>query len=143
MDKCNALNLLKSSKIKSTQQRLMILNQIITIGGPFNAGRLYKKMKIKIDLATIYRVLSVFKDAGIIREVVHQEDMLYYELSCIHNPIHPHFICDMCMEISCLPPLKARDTALLSNYAPKFNIKGLAINFNGLCKKCNLKKRKN
>ena len=136
MEKCDPKKLLKSGNIKITSQRISILNEIIKLEKPFNANDLYVILKNKIDLATIYRVFGIFKESGIIREVAHKGDVLYYELSCIHHPVHPHFICDNCRSIICLKELQSKDSTALSRYTKELTVRDISINFNGLCKKC-------
>jgi len=91
MDKCKPESLLTAKNIKSTKQRIAILDLIISIETSFCANDLYDKVKREMDLVTIYRNLQILFEAGILREVMNKSDRQYFEIACEHNPVHPHF----------------------------------------------------
>ena len=89
-----------------------------------------------VDKATIYRNIKSLTKKEIIREIKNSKGIGYYEIACnIHNPIHPHFECEMCKKIFCLKALSAEDTINLSKYSD-FEIKNIEIKFSGICNKC-------
>lgn len=135
MDKCKAVSLLSEKKIKVTKQRLTVLELIILKDSLFCANDLFNELKNDMDLVTIYRNLILLSREGILREVMNKNDRRYFEISCIHNPEHPHFFCNSCNKIYCLKSKK--------NYMPKkintddnFIIYETILQYNGICPSC-------
>ncbi|MBN1500484.1 MAG: transcriptional repressor [Spirochaetes bacterium] len=136
MDKCDSAVILKQNGLKVTQQRLLLLDAIINTDKIFSALSLQDKVNDNMDLVTIYRILTVFLENKIIRDVISKDTTRFYELSCIHNPVHPHFVCRKCNNIICLNSLK-------NGYMSKFKeitgdniVENVIIQFTGICSKC-------
>jgi len=70
MDKCSAKNLLIENGLKLTSQRELLLDTIINSDSIFSAISLQEKVNASMDLVTIYRILTVFLNKNIIREVI-------------------------------------------------------------------------
>ena len=136
MDKCDAATILKQNSLKLTQQRLLILESIINSEKVFSTNSLQKKIRNSMDLVTIYRILSVFLEKKIIREIASNETTRFYELSCEHHPVHPHFICKKCKKITCLGAIDNKYIAGLKKYSEDNLIEDIIIQFTGTCKKC-------
>lgn len=136
MHKCNAKKILKENNLKITKQRLIILNEIIRTDTIFTANTFYKIYKNEIDLVTIYRILNIFLEKNIIREIPNTEEVKKYEMACMHNPVHPHFYCNKCKKLFCLDELKQSDINTLKKYAMKYMIENIGIQLSGLCSKC-------
>lgn len=130
--------LLVKNNIKVTNQRIIILNEIIKSKKPFNAINLFSKIKTRqiIDLATIYRVLILFKDKQIIREVMNSDGEQYFENSLSGNPVHPHFLCEKCHKISCLDADIPKYLQSSSNFPKEYIIKNISVNVKGICNNC-------
>ena len=137
MEKCESRDVLKRMKLKVTRQRVILLDEIINMESTFTANSLYEKVKDHMDPVTIYRVLNIFKENNIIREVLSNDETKIYEISCIHNPIHPHFYCRSCKKLFCLKELKQEDYLIFKKYSKKFLIDDISIHISGLCDKCN------
>lgn len=136
MDKCNALELLKKHNLKSTRQRITLLNTILEIDSVFSAKTLFDKLEDKMDLVTIYRILEALQTKSIIRDVLSPDESKLYELSCKHNPVHPHLKCSECEKILCLEELDEDFYTKLVNEYPKYLIEDITIQFNGKCPVC-------
>ena len=54
-----------------------------------------------IDKSTFYRTMQSFEAAHIINGIESDEGKRYFELS---ETVHPHFVCQTCHSVSCLPP---------------------------------------
>ena len=90
----NALELLKKSPLKATNQRLNII-KLLFKNGPthFTAEEVHHEVnrkKIKVSLATIYNCLNQFKDYGIVKVVKISSDKVYFDTNTID---HHHFYC--------------------------------------------------
>ena len=130
--------LLVKKEIKVTNQRIIILNEIIKWKKPFKAIDLFSflLMHQNIDLATVYRVLTLFKDKQIIREVIISEGEQYFENSLTDNPVHPHFLCEKCHKISCLDSAIPKQMLSSSNFPEDYIINDISVNIKGICSNC-------
>lgn len=136
MDRCRPETLLNHSNIKITRQRLTVLGLIVSIDSSFSANDLHEALKGRLDIVTIYRTLQLLCERKILREVMNCDDRQYYELSCEHNPVHPHFYCNLCRKIYCF---KAVRTGLPArNIVPEKNfiIQEAVLQYNGICPSC-------
>lgn len=136
MDICRPETLLNLGNIKITRQRLMLLGRIISIDSAFSANDLYEKLEDRIDLVTIYRTLQLLCDRKILREVINRDDRRYYELSCIHNPVHPHFYCSSCRKIYCIKAPHPGRLARRSGLEKNFIIHETQLQYSGICPSC-------
>lgn len=135
MDKCRSESLLGEKGIKITKQRITVLDLIISKDSSFCANDLFADLKGKMDIVTIYRNLQLLCGENIIREVMNRGDSQYFELSCIHNPVHPHFYCSSCRKIFCI---KSNSGSHLKR--PKldnnFIIHETILQYSGICPSC-------
>ncbi len=136
MDNCKSDSLLCDKKIKVTKQRITILDLIISKDSSFCANNLFDELSGSIDLVTIYRNLQLFCAAGILREVVNKCDRQYFEISCEHNPAHPHFYCNLCRKIFCMKSKNSSDYKAKKNIKDNFIIQEMVIHYSGICPAC-------
>jgi Fur family transcriptional regulator, ferric uptake regulator len=136
MDKCRSGEILKSNGLKITKQRTDMLNSILKTDSIFTAYDLADSFQKKIDFTTIYRFLLILKEKNIIREIAHKENFHYYELACVHHPLHPHFICKKCSKIYCLSPLGKKSIKVIEDTYGDINISEVDLNLSGFCTKC-------
>lgn len=140
MEKCKSVDLLKSHKLKATKQRIELLDTILNLKKRvFSPKELTSPSGLTMDQATIYRILSQLKTNGIIREVLTSHDDKRYEISCIHNPVHPHLHCQKCYEIICLDQLSENSINLLKNLYKEIEIDKISITLEGICENCSSK----
>ncbi|MFP4333297.1 MAG: Fur family transcriptional regulator [Campylobacterales bacterium] len=129
--------LLNSVGIRYTDKKALILKKIEELHYDFNANLLHKEVAktTKIDIATIYRTLSSFKQKGLIREFLSSEGVVY---EYVNSPkkVHPHFECKSCKNTICLDTLSFEDGMYLSTLAKGHNIKHVSITFSGICQEC-------
>ncbi|HPO49120.1 MAG TPA: Fur family transcriptional regulator [Spirochaetota bacterium] len=136
MDKCDAKSLLTKNNLKLTKQRIILLETIIDSEKVFSAASLEEKVKKNMDLVTIYRIISVFLENKIIREVFSNDAVRFYELSCEHNPLHPHFFCKKCGKLYCLNSIDKKHFSNLIALYPDYSIEEFSLQFSGVCSKC-------
>lgn len=136
MNKCNASNLLKTNGLKLTKQRVRVLEIIISKEGIFSATDLFNNISREIDLVTIYRILSLFKEKKIIREILSNSESKKYEMACIHNPIHPHFSCRVCGKLYCMDAVESNLIPSLQAYCKDYILEDITIQLSGICSSC-------
>jgi Fe2+ or Zn2+ uptake regulation protein len=89
-----------------------------------------------IDKVTVYRILSLFRQRGIIREISSANGANYFEMASLENPLHPHFNCRSCGAFTCLAPLPFTQAPELILSKDDYSIDHIEINISGLCACC-------
>ncbi|MBN2468104.1 MAG: transcriptional repressor [Deltaproteobacteria bacterium] len=137
-EKCNPNEILAKKGIRATGKRILILEELIKDGALINANRLHKKLSrfASIDLVTIYRVLNLFRDHGVLRSVKEENRSELFELACQHHQLHPHFCCKECDETICLEPLNFDALKSLFPMAEGYEVDNLKVTFSGTCPTC-------
>lgn len=135
MEECDAVLLLQKHNLKMTNQRLLILNELIKANTFFSAQSLYPLFENEMDLATIYRIITTFQKKDMIREVAVKDGVRFYELICTHRSAHPHFLCNQCNNMFCLE-IDITKILKLKNITTAHKIKDASLLLNGICEKC-------
>lgn len=94
---------------------------------------LVKSKKKSIDKATIYRILTSFKELGFVHEINLGDREARYELQ--HEKHHHHLICENCGSID---DISLCEDLLLNEVQKQssFKVKKHSLEFFGTCKKC-------
>lgn len=132
----NYVNLLKENGLKSTFQRVQIL-EAISMCGHKDIDEIYNdvvKLHPTISLATVYKNLIIMKDSGVLCEVSISGKKSKYE---IRKDSHLHLICTHCSSIEDYPIEVSFDNIIkLQN----FELEKKEINLYGKCSKCHSQK---
>lgn len=135
--------LLKKYGFKTTKQRLAVVSVFMDGCNPLSPEEVYKKVAKKdtLDLATVYRTLSAFEKAGILKRVDIRNGSAQYELVQGNNHHHHHIMCTSCGAIEGFavcniePVLKSA-----AKVSKKFsNISDHSLELYGVCKGCDKK----
>ena len=134
----DALLTLQKAGISKTSQRLAVLDILLAATTPLsvNAIRQALETKANIDKVTVYRILSLFKQHRIIRELASAGGANYYEMAALENPVHPHFNCRICGAFTCLAPMPFTKAPELILSKDDYSIDHIEINISGLCACC-------
>ena len=92
-----ALEMLRRQGHRITPQRVLLLSVVAENGGHVSVDEVFRQAKEAhnyMDLATVYRTLRLFRDAGIVTEV-EIGDRLHYELT-LPWELHHHMVCRDC-----------------------------------------------
>jgi Fur family ferric uptake transcriptional regulator len=132
-------SLLKTSGLKTTQERLSILEVLSKSKKPLSIKSIKESLKkTPVDQATIYRTIETLIGKQVIRPVNFQHDHNHYEI--IDNSHHHHLICEKCGKVvdisSCNTNSLEQKIKQIGNFA---TINSHALEFFGLCKSCNKK----
>lgn len=126
----NIKKILNSSNLKTTPQRLAIL-QAIENQGHASIEDIYEKIKEnfpRMSLATIYKNIATLKKEGIITEVCLNQK-IKYELA---KNEHAHFICKICEKIFDIP----LNDKILKDIETMYPYTQKMIYLYGICDKC-------
>ncbi len=119
-----------------THQRLVLYQALMQMTDHPNPEQIFERVRLElpsISLATVYKTLHAFLEAGMIREVSPFHGSLRIEPDVEH---HHHFICIQCHDIIDLAP-NGVDMSPLKNSVPDgFHIEQVAMEVRGLCRRC-------
>jgi len=128
---------LKSKGLRFTPERQVVLEEILSSGDHFEAEdlliRIRKKGK-RISKATIYRILPLLIQCGVIRKAIYNEKHMHYER--LGRKHHGHMLCKNCGDIIEFSDKKIQE--LLDDICRKyhFDAKDQKLEITGLCQKC-------
>ena len=134
----NAVFTLQKAGISKTSQRLAVLDILLQATTPLSVNTIRQSLETKasIDKVTVYRILSLFRQRGIIREIASAGGANYFEMATLENPLHPHFSCRNCGAFTCLAPLPFTQAPELILSKDDYSIDHIEINISGLCACC-------
>jgi Fur family ferric uptake transcriptional regulator len=92
---------LKAKDLKQTRQRKLIVEELLLLNEHVDADRLYQIMAVKdagIGLATVYRTLTMLKEAGLVEEQKFTDGRALYEI-LDPDSHHDHLVCIECGKI--------------------------------------------
>ena len=106
LNKEDARSLLKDFGLRATGPRIAVLKILSTAENALSYSEVLHQLgDTDWDPATIYRNLIKLKDVGIAVIVSRAEGISRYALKKAEEDTHkhPHFVCDDCDKVSCLP----------------------------------------
>lgn len=134
---CDAAKVLKSSGVRATPARVVLLEALHSRRGLFTARELHANLPAKgPDLVTVYRFLALLVKVNLVREVAGTDGVSYYEMACSHNPVHPHFECLDCGRLFCLPLFREEDSDRVRAYGTGHRVECVSVVFRGTCAEC-------
>ncbi|MBC7418273.1 MAG: transcriptional repressor [Pedobacter sp.] len=130
--------ILADNNLKQTRQRLMVLDEIIGRDWALSQPDLEKKLGNEIDRVTLYRILNVYEEKGILHKVIDSNGTTNYAIcstECTtnqHHDEHLHFNCINCKKLYCL------NVEIPQINVPKnFKADSFSLISYGTCEKCN------
>ncbi|HON59330.1 MAG TPA: Fur family transcriptional regulator [Smithella sp.] len=134
----DVLQMLQNARIPKTAQRRAVLELLLTATRPLSAMAIVQKLKARsrVDKVTVYRILSLFRARGMIREIPSSDGTLYFEMAMSNNPQHPHFNCRICGSFTCLEPASITQEHPALSIPDNFRVDNIQINISGLCATC-------
>lgn len=131
------LEKLKLSGKRITSQRKTMVLEILRFDTPFSAEELFFSLKkTDIDLATIYRSISVFIEMGVLIKVDFSDGVSRYEYSPDNgHHHHHHIVCTDCKSVErvkiCLVEKQEKEIEKMG-----YSQVSHKLEFFGLCKSC-------
>ncbi len=93
--KNNLTTILRENGFKATPGRVSLLKVLKGSVKPISVEEIMKKMKSKLDLATIYRALKEFEKSKMVARLNLSEDFSVYEF-LVGRSHHHHLVCCDC-----------------------------------------------
>jgi Fur family ferric uptake transcriptional regulator len=99
---------LRDAGLRATAPRLAVLRSLSAATGPVSHGEVAGDLAGEgWDRATVYRNLIALTDAGLLRRTDLGDHTWRFELqreqAAGEAIVHPHFLCDACGDVTCLP----------------------------------------
>jgi|TARA_B100000315_G_C14566337_1_gene583137 Fur family peroxide stress response transcriptional regulator len=129
-----SLKILKKHNIRVTQQRIEVYKLILKTDKYLTAEEIYKTIREKvpaISLATIYSILDVLKEKGLIKQI-----RIKFNKSCFGTAknFQHYFLCKACGRIFDVGMLPC--SVLMNKKVDGHSIEELQGYFYGICKCC-------
>jgi Fur family peroxide stress response transcriptional regulator len=132
----------RAAGVKLTQQRLVILNEVLQRRDHPNAEMVYRAVRRKlpsVSLDTVYRTLWFLHDLGLVEALGSGIGNLRFDTN---SQLHHHFICVRCGAIHDFEDEGFDQLAIPQAAAVFGRIKKAQVEFRGLCKNCKKNERK-
>jgi len=128
--------MIRDVKLRATASRVAVLKLLYGTSAPTSHPEIYEAMRSDgWDRATLFRNLVDLTNAGLLRKRDLGDRLWRYELAGIEaNDEHPHFLCTVCGDVSCLPEIAV---SMPNGAGPRSLRKGqVEIQFRGTCDDC-------
>ncbi len=127
--------LLRDNGLKATKGRVEVLRLFFKAGRPLAQKQIMEMLRLKLDRASVYRILNAFTGAGIIHMAFVDGRHRVYELpgKCSGRNCHPHFSCRGCGMTACLEDFKVYYKGALGK---GFVAERQKVLIEGLCPNC-------
>lgn len=128
---------LNEAELRATPARISVMRLLEASSTPVDVRMIMNhldKENIETDPATAFRIINMFTEKGLVKQISFNEGKFRYELA--NQKDHHHLICEVCGRIDdisdCAIP------ALEKNIQKKkrFLVKNHSLEFYGLCKDC-------
>lgn len=129
--------ILQTVSLKSTPARVGVLDFLANNKMPVDVEAILgflQERDIRVDKATVYRVLDIFYQKGLVHRFEFQEGKFRYELAGRRD--HHHLICEQCGRIEDVSDCGIGALEKEINQKKGFAVKRHALEFFGVCKSC-------
>lgn len=135
-------NYIIKNKLRNTEERYFVLEEIIALNSHFTTQELYEhvKTKFQISRASIYNIIDLFIDASLIVRHPFPGREIEYELRQ-RAITHHHKICTKCGKVKEFTDLKI-SKAINKREFTAFDTEFHMVYLYGLCKKCRPRNKK-
>ncbi len=128
------INIIKSSNLKLTKARETIIEILSNTKLPITAEEIYNLTNKTINLATIYRNLSLLTHKQILNRTIYEDGKMYYELS---SSIHRHcLVCNICHNIIPIDGCPIENISKDVTKKTGFLITSHVLELRGICPDC-------
>lgn len=136
MTRDSARDLLREAKLRVTAPRVSVLCALAASRTALSHTEVLELLgDTDWDQATIYRNLVKLRDAGIAAVVSRADGIARYALADAHDAHrHPHFVCDDCGRVACLPAELSESMVVDGPWAS--SVRSATIQLRGACPDC-------
>lgn len=120
-----------------TPQRKLILGILARAEDHLDAHDIYERgrhLAARLSLSTVYRTLTVLKEAGVVRELHLDGEQHHYELD--DKEEHVHLVCLQCGQVLEVDSSAFTEAAMAAGKSHGFEIASEAVELSGYCADC-------
>ena len=128
---------LNDANLRATPARLALMKLFETSDQPIDVQTMIAyldKKEIKTDPATVFRIVNMFKEKGLLHTIQLNEGKFRYELSS--KPHHHHFVCEQCGAIQDISDFSIKAVEKEIQKQRGVTIHNHSLEFFGLCSHC-------
>ena len=133
------VDLCRERSIPLTHQRRVIFESIVDRKDHPSADQIYDSVRVElpqISRMTVYRVLDLFVELGVISKVCHPGVTIRFDPT---TEAHHHLICLQCSKLYDLENPETYAIDLPDTGKLGFEVRDYAIQFRGVCEECRRK----
>lgn len=137
MNKDKARALLKAHDMRATAPRLAVLMLLAQVDRPLSHSEVLEQLgQTDWDQATVYRNLVKLKQAGVAVVASQAGGIDRYTLSSPEDDghRHPHFVCESCGKMACLPTKLTSSMHMDGPWAA--SVQQAMVQLRGACPEC-------
>jgi Fe2+ or Zn2+ uptake regulation protein len=130
---------LRAARKRITPQRRLVLDILAETRGHLNAYDIYergRRQDASLSLSTVYRTLSILKEAGVVHELHLDQEHHHYELGSEDE--HSHLVCLRCGQVIEVDSASFVEAAVAAGEAHDFEIASTQVELAGYCANCRL-----
>lgn len=132
--------LLRTAGLRRTPVRVGVIDALRSSARPSSVQDLLTRLPAGTDAVTVYRTLKTLIDHELARRVRGEDRGWLFE-SAAAGPAtthaHPHFVCDSCGTVECLPDVAMRTPVPTSaKLAEGYEVTKQEVTLHGVCPKC-------
>jgi Fur family ferric uptake transcriptional regulator len=135
--KHNCKDELNEVELRATPARLAVMNLLERAEEPLDIQRIKKHLDYKnidTDPATVFRIINMFMEKGLVKQISFNEGKFRYELAT--KPEHHHLVCTACGKIESFSDCAIHELEQDIQKRKGFTVTNHALEFYGLCKNC-------
>lgn len=128
---------LNEAALRATPARLALMKLLETANTPLDVQSMIsflEKQHIKTDPATVFRIINMFTDKGLVKQIQLHEGKFRYELT--NKPAHHHLVCEHCGSIEDISSCNIAALEKEIENKKQFTVTNHSLEFFGICKQC-------
>ncbi|HVP55434.1 MAG TPA: Fur family transcriptional regulator [Candidatus Eisenbacteria bacterium] len=129
-------HLCRKHSLAATHQRQKIYQTLVSRPGHYSPEEIYVRVKQdlpQISLATVYKNLKTFVQAGMLRDVSHHQGPWRVDAN---TAPHHHLVCTRCHSITDIGLDRLEPVKLRGRLPAGFRIEKFSVEIEGVCKAC-------
>ncbi len=131
---------LNQAELRATPARIAVMKLLENTTTPVDVTMIKEYLdekNIETDPATVFRIVNMFQQKGLVKQIFFNEGKFRYELA--GKPEHHHLVCDSCGQVEtfadCAIPALEKDIKKRKG----FKVTSHSLEFYGLCDNCQTK----
>jgi Fe2+ or Zn2+ uptake regulation protein len=128
---------LNEVELRATPARVALMQLLETSDKPLDVQSMIEfleKKDIKTDPATVFRIVNMFTEKGLVKPIQLNEGKFRYELK--DKADHHHLVCERCGEIEDISDCNITALEKEIEKMKQFKVTSHSLEFFGVCKSC-------